>query len=120
MEPERLDNKLDEWLDETLAEYGRADPRPGFEARTVAGLRHRIERRHWWSYSQRPIWLSAVAVTIAIFVVLLFVKREKPYPPDLTKGNDQELLLGVDRLLNKEVPAALEPALVLTKEIVKK
>jgi hypothetical protein len=39
---------------------------------------------------------------------------------DFSQGNDHELLLGIDRLLDKEVPSALEPALVLTKEIVKK
>lgn len=120
MDPRPLNNKLDEWLDQALSEYGRAEPRPGIEARAVENLRGRLQRRPWWDRWQRPVWLSAVAVTIVVFIVVLFVKREQPYPPDLIRGNDQELLLGVDRLLNKEVPSALEPALVLTKEIVKK
>lgn len=120
MDHEQLNKKLDDWLDQALAEYGRTEPRPGIEARIVANLRSRGQLQPWWGRWLRPVWLSAVAVTILIFIVVLFVKPERPPMPDLVKGNDQELLLGVDRLLDKEVPIALEPALMLTKEMIKK
>ncbi|MBZ5495270.1 MAG: hypothetical protein LAP85_02620 [Acidobacteriia bacterium] len=120
MDRKPLNENLDEWLDRALADYGRAEPRAGIETRAVENLRGRLQRRPWRARWQLPVWLSAAAVTIVVFIVMLFVKPEKPPAPDPAKGNDQELLLGVDRLLNKEVPSALEPALVLTKEMVKK
>ena len=120
MDHKQSDKKLNDWLDQALAEYGRAEPRPGIEARIVANLRSRGQLQPWWSRRLRPVWLSAVAVTILVFIVVLYIGPERPPAPDLGKGNDQELLLGVDRLLDKEVPSALEPALVLTKEMVKK
>jgi len=120
MDREPMDKKLEEWLDQALAEYGRAEPPPGIEARAVANLRGRMQRRSWWARWPRPVWMSAALITIVVFIVVLFIKPEKPSGPDLASGTDQELLLGIDRLLDKEVPAALEPALVLTKEIVKK
>lgn len=120
MNRDPLDKKLDDWLDQALGEYGKTEPRPGIEARTVAALRGRLMHHSWWRRWQRTVWVSAATVTIMVFMVVLMVKRGKPPAPDLAKGSDQELLLGVDRLLNKEVPVALEPALVLTNEMVKK
>ena len=120
MDRESTDQELDVWLDEALAEYGRAEPGPGIEARAVEGLRARLQRRPWWARWQRPVWVSAAAVTIVVLMVVLMIRPEKPPAPDPVKANDRELLLGVDRLLNKEVPSALEPALVITKEMVKK
>jgi hypothetical protein len=120
MDRESKDKKLEEWLDQALAEYGRAEPPPGLEARAVANLRWRLQQRSWWAHWPRPVWLSAALVTVVVLIVVLFIGPEKQPVPDFARGTDQELLLGVDRLLDKEIPAALEPALVLTKEIVKK
>jgi len=55
-----------------------------------------------------------------LVAVMLFKTPDKPPAPGPATASDQELLLGVDRLLQKRVPAALEPALVLTREMVKK
>jgi hypothetical protein len=120
MDREQLDDKWDDWLDQALAEYGKNEPRPGIEARVLAGLHGRLNCRPWWGRRWGPAWMPAAVATILLFVVMLFITPEKPPAPDLAAASDQELLRGVDRLLNKEVPAALEPALVLTKEMVKK
>jgi hypothetical protein len=119
MNREPLDKKLDDWLDQALTEYGRAEPRPGLEARTLAGVRSRLTRRPWWQWWPHAVWVSTAAVTIVLFMIVILIKRDKPPEPLLTDRKDHELLLGVDRLLNKEVPSALEPALVLTKEMAK-
>jgi hypothetical protein len=120
MEHRPSKHDLDDWLDKALAEYGRAEPRPGIESRALAGLCSRLQRRSCRTRWLRPVWLSAVAVTILVFVIVIFHRPERPPAPELMQRNDHELLLGIDRLLDKEVPSALEPALVLTKEIVKK
>lgn len=120
MNQERQNEKLDKWLDQTLAEYRRVEPRPGIEARVLANLRSRLSQRSWWHSWQRVLWIYAVACLLMLVMVLLTGQREKTVIPDLAKRSDQELLLGIDRLLDKEVPAALEPALVLAQEMVKK
>ena len=109
----------DQWLDRALAEYGNAEPRPGLETRTIANLRSRLARRPWWRTWYHAAWISAATVAVVLFMVVALAKHEKPPVPERMKGSDQELLIGVDRLLNKEVPSALEPALVLTKEMAK-
>jgi len=120
MKPEPLDKKLDDWLDQALAEYGRAEPPPGLETRTLKSLTRQVVPQAWWQRWPRTVWVSAAAVTIVLFLAVFLVRRENPVAPVPAMVNDQELLLGVDRLLNKEVPSALEPALLLTKEISKR
>jgi hypothetical protein len=52
-------------------------------------------------------------------MTMLFSERPKPPMPDFAAGYDQDLLVGVGRMLNQNVPAALEPAALITKEIAK-
>lgn len=120
MDREPMDRKLDEWLDRALGAYGRTEPRPGLEDRVVEQLRGRLQRPHWWTGWRQPVWLSACAVTVAVLLVVFLLRPARPPAPEVKKSSDQELLLGVDRLLNQEVPSALAPALVLTKEMVRK
>jgi hypothetical protein len=61
--------------------------------------------------------VSAGAITVVLFLIVLPPQGKKPAPAGQFGGNDQELLLGIDGLLNREIPSALEPALVLTQEI---
>ncbi len=119
MEHESLDKRLEQWLDDALKEIGNAEPRPGMEARVVENLRSRVQRRSSWFHQRWGWWLTAVTATIAFFVLMVFTGREKPLAPTPPRSSDQELLRGVDRLLDQKVPSALEPALVLTQEIVK-
>jgi len=120
MDRKPLDKELDEWLDAALAHWGRVEARPGLEERTVACLQDRVSRRAWLPRGARPLWVSAAAITIVVFMVVIFARQEKPANPVVPQISDHELLLGVDRLLSKEVPAAFEPGLVLTREIARK
>jgi len=114
------DRNLDQWLDQALEDYSRCEPPPGLETRTVAHLRSRPARRTWRQSWRRAALVSAAALAAVLLMVVALGRREMPVAPGFPGMNDQELLLGVDRMLNKEVPSALEPALVLTKEIVRK
>ena len=120
MNQESLDKKLSEWLDQALVEYGKAEPRPGIEARTMEHLRGRLSQSAWRRGWQRAAWLSAAAFALVLIMAVLLGRSDKPPAPDRAGKSDQELLIGVERLLNQEVPAALEPALMLTQEMVKK
>ena len=65
MNREELDRELDEWLDRASAEYGTAETRPGFEARVIANVNSRLEKRRW-----RFRWLSlATAATAAVIIL---------------------------------------------------
>jgi hypothetical protein len=116
---EPWDRKIDEWLDTALSEYGRAEPRAGMEARIVEKLRGRMTRRRWWTVWRPVVWIPATVALALIVMTVLFSERPKPPMPDFAAGYDQELLLGVGRMINQNVPAALEPAALLTKEITK-
>jgi hypothetical protein len=119
MDRDQLNDQLDDWLDQALAEYGKVEPPPGIEARVLHGLHGRLKPSPWWGRRLRPIWISSAAAAILFLAVMLFITPGKPPAPDVVTGNDRELLLGVDRLLRRRVPGALEPALVLTKEMIK-
>jgi len=46
--------RVDQWLDDTLALYSKSEPRPGLEMRVLANLgaekaRLAVERRWWWA-----------------------------------------------------------------------
>jgi len=120
MNQKPLDEKLSEWLDQALVEYGRAEPRPGIEVRTMEHLRGRLSQSAWRRGWQRTAWLSAAAFALVLIMTVLLGRSDKPPAPDQAGRSDQELLIGVERLLNQEVPVALEPALMLTQAMVKK
>ncbi len=65
MDREQLDKRLEEWLDQAAADFGKARTRPGLEARIVAGLRIRLK--------PRPRWRSWQALTAAAAVLVLSV-----------------------------------------------
>ncbi len=52
-----------------------------------------------------------------ILALAIFVPRGEPVVPDIAAGQDQELLLSVERSLDRETPESLEPALLLTAEL---
>ena len=63
MEPK---HKLDQWLDQALADYGHAEPRTGLENRILANLaaeKDRITRRTLWPWA-----FASVAVTLTVVV----------------------------------------------------
>ena len=61
MNREELDKELDDWLDQAVAGYGKADARPGFEARAIANLNARLEKNKWY-FRWIPIAAAAAAV----------------------------------------------------------
>jgi len=58
----------------------------------------------------------AAAVVLLVTASLLLSKTPAP-PPQARNDADHELLIAVERALQNEGPAALEPATVLTREI---
>jgi hypothetical protein len=65
----------------------------------------------------RSIWAWASAAVVVVLGIMLFPTRAQPPAPDIAAGHDQDLLLAVERSLNRDVPKALAPALLLTEEL---
>ena len=60
--------------------------------------------------------LPAVAVVV-LLCLFLFMGTDKSPVPDIAAGYDQELLIEVERALNRDYPLALKPAVLLAREI---
>ncbi len=106
MNREELDRELDEWLDRASAEYGRAETRPGFEARVVANVSSRLLKRRW-----RFRWVSMATAAAAILVFSSYVllthfqehaatesvleKQRKPKPTLPNSAQQKQLLLTI-------------------------
>ncbi len=117
MDRDELDKRLDDWIDSALEEYGRADPRPGIEMRIWARLKCRVARRCRWLRRRSAAWIAVAVTIVLVAVAVRFGEREKAPMPDFSAGYDEELLVGVGRMVNQNVPAALEPGTVLSQEI---
>ncbi len=59
------EEKIERWLDDALADYGRAEPRIGIEGRVLARLSLEQERSH------RSLWWGACALASAALVVVV-------------------------------------------------
>jgi hypothetical protein len=70
MNREELDKELDEWLDRAAAEYGKADARPGFEARAIANLNGRLEKSKWYFR-----WIPIAAAVAAVLFFSIYALR---------------------------------------------
>jgi len=66
---------------------------------------------------QRFIWSWATALVLVVLGIMVLVERQQPVKPDFAAGYDQQLLLDIDRTLDRDVPAALEPGSLLPEEI---
>ena len=119
MNGEELDRRLDEWLDRAAAEYGRTDARPGFEARIIADLNSRLEKRKW-HFRWIPIAAAAAILILSILVLRTgFQDRPRTEIVQNRAANEaqrKELLDHVglktrpERTLSAIVPAAKRPA----------
>jgi hypothetical protein len=103
---------LDDFRRETLAAAQRPD---GFWNTQHAAIMERTR-------SRQPVWrigLSwALATALVLFGFGLFLFRVPAQPiPDYAGGYDQDLLIDVEQALHREIPSALEPALLLSEEI---
>jgi len=74
-DPER---KLDAWLDDALARYSAAEPRPGLERRVLESLGAQTRRtpRRWWK-----AWAPALATAAAAAIVVVVVLSRSPEVP---------------------------------------
>ncbi len=71
-------------------------------------------------HNYRSAWTWAAATTLVLLVLLVLSPNStQSVVPDIVAGDDQELLIGIERSLNRELPEALQPASLLTQEIVK-
>ena len=66
MNREELNRELDQWLDRASAEFGRAETRPGFEARVIANVNSRLERNGWRFHRLLPAAALAAALILLI------------------------------------------------------
>lgn len=68
-----------EWIDAALKQYGKAEPRPGLEARVLASLRVEKENVH-----DRTPWWAALGVVTAVAVVAatIFLARGHGVVPE--------------------------------------
>lgn len=69
------EHEMDRWIDDAVAQYGKAEPRPGLEIRVLARL---AEARRESSRTRR--WWSALAVTAAAILVLVMVWQQRTKP----------------------------------------
>jgi len=72
------EREIDRWLDDTLAQYGKVEPRPGLEGRVLARL---AEARR--EPSRKLRWWSALAFSAAAILVLGVVWRQRMEPTRL-------------------------------------
>ncbi len=119
MDRELSDKRLDEWLDDALEDYGRAEPRQGIELRVQTRLKSRVARRAWRLRRQPVAWIAAAVTVVVIATAVRLGEHEKAPMPDFSAGYDEELLNGVGRMVHQNVPAALAPGTLLSKEITK-
>jgi hypothetical protein len=78
MEPEK--NQLDQWLDQALNDYGRAEPRLGLETRILARLateKTRLTRQTLWPWAFANL-ARALAVVVAIWAWMSTQKSPMP------------------------------------------
>ena len=74
----KLDKHLDEWLDDALAGYSKADPRPGLEQRITATLRAEDRapaRRRWWMF------LTPAAAALAVLAITVSLHQKQGITP---------------------------------------
>lgn len=66
--------------------------------------------------SRHPLLWAPAAATL-LFCLIFFLIDKNPLVPEIAAGYDQELLLDVERALNRNCPAALEPLDILAGEM---
>ena len=89
MEPEK--NKLDQWLDQALDEYGHAEPRLGLETRILANLaveKAAITRRALWPWA----FASVVAALTMVAVIWAWMGTQNSHRSPAKFANNNTML----------------------------
>ncbi len=68
------------------------------------------------SWQRRP-WAWACAAIMFVLGISLFFSRSPQIQPDFAVGADQQLLIDVERALDRDLPAPLEPGVLLQEEM---
>jgi hypothetical protein len=85
MEPNK--HKLDQWLDQALADYGHAEPRLGLEAHILANLaaeKTRASKKATWPWT----FASAVTALIVFAVIWIWISTQKVHTPSANVANN--------------------------------
>ena len=109
MKGEELDKALDEWLDRASAEFGAAETRSGFEARVIANVNSRLEKRRW---RFRRLSLAMAATAVVIFACYVYLARVQEHPAietalDKPQKKKSDLLDGAP---GKQLPSITQAA----------
>ncbi len=89
MNSKERERQLDRLLDEALASYSQAEPRPGFEERILANLSKQPTRRRWWAWQMIPAAVAAmvlIAAMLPVFKLRQSVDRIQVSPSATTKS----------------------------------
>jgi len=78
MNAEDRERQLDQWLDQALARYSDAEPRPGLEQRILANLEAQPQRP-WWQWAWIPV-AAAVVLAVGVFWITRH-RAQAPVPP---------------------------------------
>jgi hypothetical protein len=109
---EGLEGVLYEFRDSIRAEADRPD---FFWARQRNAILSILDRPDSAESRWKRIWIPAAA---ALLLCMLFFAEISEAPvPDLAAGYDQNLLIEVERALNRSHPDALAPALLIIEEM---
>ena len=109
MKGEELDKALDEWLDRASAEYGTAETRLGFEARVIANVNSRLEKRRW---RFRRLSLATAATAVVIFACYVFLAHVQEHPAiETALDKPQKPRSGLlDRAPREQLPSITQAA----------
>ncbi len=95
-----------------------AAERPGwFWQRQRGTVRERIatSQRAWPALT--AMWVGAAALLVLAFALLRGAPAPQPVQAQAQTDSDQQLLVGVEQVMQSEVPEALEPSALLASEI---
>lgn len=109
MNREELEKQLDHWLDQAAAGYGSTEARSGFEARIIANLNSRLEKRRW------PFrWICFAAASAAVLVGSLYVFLPRR-PNHATTEIASEISGKMQQGLQQSPPRQSQPSTIVSE-----
>jgi len=94
-----------------------AEQPEAFWTRQRTGIRARFEAREQLRPWKRWVWVTATVTLILVAATLLSRKPPQPVRTIAQPDPDDALLLSVQQSIRSDLPAALRPAALLTREI---
>ncbi len=111
---EELEGILHKFRDSVRAEADKPD---FFWARQRNAIMSTLDKPESPKRRRVLLWIPAAAAVL--LCMLFFAEISKAPIPDLAAGYDQDLLVEVERALNRSHPEALMPALLIIQEMEK-